>query len=133
MSLPRPPAGRYGPEPDPATRRRRVLALWALGVVSLLTAVWFGVGAAQTPVSWQDVGFRIDGAEQVEVVFDVTRSDPTAEVRCRVEARNASHAQVGVLTVEIPTQSMAIRVTTTVRTSEPAVTGLVDSCWVVAD
>src|SRR5690606_33974953 len=38
----RPPAGRYGPEPDARTRRRRVVLLWTLGLVGLGATVWMG-------------------------------------------------------------------------------------------
>ena len=128
------PPGRYGPAPDPRRRRRTVAALVALGVLGVAVVVWLGLGAAQTPVHWSPVGFRIDGAESVEVTYDVTRLDPSMTVECRVEALNTSHAQVGVVVVEVPPSSDGtVRRTTTVRTSEPAVTGVVDSCWVPED
>lgn len=133
-TAPRPPAGRYGPEPDARRRRRGVAALWALGVVALAVTVWLGLGVARTPVTWQDVGFRIDGAASVEVVYDVQRIDPSVPVRCRVEALAQNHAQVGVVTADVPAaESRTVRVTTTVRTTEQAVTGVVDRCWVAGD
>ena len=126
----RPPAGRYGPEPDESSRRRRVVALWVLGALGLAATVWMGLGLASTPVTWQDVGFRIRG-DTIEVTYDVIRSDPSVAVRCRLEALNVGHAQVGVVTVDLPpgTESV-VRTTTSVRTSEEPVTGVVDSCWV---
>lgn len=128
----RPPVGRYGPEPGPLARRRRVVALWGLGAIGLGATVWMGLGMAATPVTWQDVGFRIDGDAQVEVTYDVVRLDPSAPVECRLQALSVRHAQVGVVTVEVPPGDDAVvRQTTTIRTSEQAVTGVVDSCWVV--
>src|SRR5690606_15851816 len=61
------PVGRYGPAPRRGARRRRVVTLWLLGLAGLAVALWIGMGAARTPVNWQDVGFSIDGAESVEV------------------------------------------------------------------
>jgi hypothetical protein len=125
----RPPAGRYGPEPDGRSRRRRAIALWLLGALGLAATVWLGLDPS-TSVTWQDVGFRIRG-DTIDVTYEVIRADPSVAVRCRLEALNVRHAQVGVVTVDVPpaTESV-VRVTTTVRTSEEPVTGVVDSCWV---
>jgi hypothetical protein len=126
----RPPAGRYGPEPDERSRRLRVIGLWSLGVLGVAGVVWLGLGMARTPVTWQDVGFRIDG-DTIEVTYDVIRIDPAVGVTCRLEALNVRHAQVGVVTIDVPPgASTAVRMTTAIRTSEEPVTGVVDSCWV---
>lgn len=128
-----PPEGRYGPPADPRARRRWVIALWALGVAGVGLAVWLGLRVADTPVTWQDVGFRLE-ADQVEVVTDVTRTDPSVAVSCRIEALSRSHAQVGVVVVDVPpSEARTVRLTTTVRTSSPAVTGVVDQCWAPED
>lgn len=127
----RPPSGRYGPEPDARTHRRGILALWALGLVGVAVVLWLGVGAARTPVTWEDVGFTLDGSTSVEVVFDVHRTDPSVEVSCRLQALNQQYAEVGSLVVDVPAStSRSVRLTTTVATSQSAVTGIVDRCWV---
>lgn len=129
-----PPAGRYGTEPTPGSRRRSVLTLWALGIALLAVTVWFGLGAARTPVTWQDVGFVLDGADQVDVTYTVSRIDPSVPVQCRVHALNVRYGQVGVRTVDVgPSAERTVRLTTTIATSEDAVTGIVDSCWVTED
>jgi len=65
------------------------------------------------------------------VTYDVSRPDPSVGVTCRIEAQSGSHAQVGVVLVDVPGASgRTVRLTTTVRTSEQAVTGIVDECWV---
>ncbi len=126
------PAGRYGRAPRPGARRRRVVALWALAAAGLAVAVWLGLGAARTPVNWQDVGFTLNGSESVEVVFEVSRIDPSVPVECRLQALNHQHAQVGVRTVSLPPSDEPVhRLSAVVDTSEAAVTGLVDRCWVV--
>lgn len=132
MSEPlRPPPGRYGPSPDPGRRRIAVGALWLAGVVGTVGALWLGLGAARTPVTWTDVGFEIDGAEQVVVTFDVARRDASDAVVCTVEALNERYAQVGVVDVEVPAGGEAVRrLQATVRTSEQAVTGLIKTCEV---
>ncbi len=128
----RPPAGRY-PEPDERSRRRWVIGLWSIGLLGVAGVVWMGLGMARTPVTWQDVGFRIDG-DTIDVTYDVIRIDPQVAVTCRLEALNVRHAQVGVVTVDVPPgTSNATRMTTPIRTSEEPVTGVVDSCWVPSD
>lgn len=126
------PVGRYGPAPRRGARRRRAMTLWLLGLAGLAMALWIGLGAARTPVNWQDVGFRIDGAESVEVVFEVSRIDPSVPVECRLQALNQQHAQVGVRTVALRASTQTVhRLSAVVATSEEAVTGVVDRCWVV--
>ncbi|UZN04347.1 DUF4307 domain-containing protein [Cellulomonas sp. S1-8] len=125
---PRPPAGRYGPEPTAGTRRLQRLGLASLVVVAMLVLGWIGSGVLRDPVQWQDVGYRVDGPSSTEVTFDVTSAVGTA-VTCRVQALSASYAQVGVRDVPVPAaQTRTRRVTVTVPTVELAVTGVVDDC-----
>lgn len=129
-ATPTPPPGRYGRAPTPGDHRRTVVLLWALGGATLAVAVWLGLGAAQTPVTWKDVGFTL-GEGRVEVVYDVIRTDASVAVQCRLEALNQAHAQVGVLVVDVaPGQDRVTRLRSVVAVSEPAVTGVVESCWV---
>jgi hypothetical protein len=102
-----------------------------LGVAGVALVVWLALRLASAPVTWSQVGFTIDGSTAVEVVYDVTRPDPAVAVECRVEALNAAHAQVGVVVDDVPGgEAATIRRTTTVQTSERAVTGVVERCWV---
>ena len=126
---PQAPAARY-PGPTAAGRRRARLALWALGAVALLATIWFGLGFGASPVTWQDVGFRVSDTA-IEIDYDVSRPDPSVPVSCRLEALNQRYAQVGVLVVEIPpAEARTVALTSTVQTSERAVTGIVGTCWV---
>ena len=123
------PVDRYGPPPDPRVRRGGVVLLWVVGVLATIAAAWIGYSMASGPVSWADVGFRVDGAEQVEVMYDVSRPDPAVPVRCTLEALNEQYAQVGVLTVDVPPATQrTVRRSDVVRTSELAVTGIVKDC-----
>ncbi|WP_182113291.1 MULTISPECIES: DUF4307 domain-containing protein [unclassified Actinotalea] len=124
-----PPDGRYGTTPGPGARRlqRALVVLLGLGAVAL--AVWTGLGAGAKPVTWKDVGFTV-GDGDIEIVYDVIRPDPSVEVRCRLHALNQQHAQVGVVVVDIgPAEARTVRLASTVAVSEPAVTGVVESCW----
>ena len=123
------PAGRYGPPPDPRSRRRTTLALWTLGVLGLAGALWLGWGQANRGVTWRDVSFAVRGATSVDVVFDVTRPDPGLALRCRVVAVNAAHGEVGVASVDVaPSDAATVRVSTSLLTSETAVSAGVADC-----
>ena len=76
----RPPPGRYEPVPDERRRRAGRAALWVLGALGVAGALWIGIGAARTPVTWSDIGFTIDGPDQVEVVFEVARIQQLQEI-----------------------------------------------------
>ncbi len=125
---PRPPAGRYGPEPTARGRRRTVAALAVLVLAGLALVVWLGLRAAATPVRWNDIGYDVDGTTSVQVTFEVIK-DPDASAVCRVQALSHSHAEVGVQSVTVgPAATQVQRVTTTIPTAEQAVTALVHSC-----
>lgn len=125
----RPPAGRYGPEPRPGAARLRTALLALLGAAAVGVAAWFGLASGDAAVSWKDVGFTIDEGS-VDVVFDVIRPDPSVPAECRLQALNEQHAQVGVVTVAVaPAEDRVQRLRATVAVSEPAVTGVVETCW----
>lgn len=126
------PVGRYGPPPGTG-RRRAVIGIAALAVVATAVVAWLGFGTMTKPVTWKDVGYDVVSDGEVEIVFDVVRRDPGAAVQCRVQALNRHYAQVGVVTVPVaPGDRAAQRERVTVATTERAVTGLVESCWVAS-
>lgn len=129
---PQAPAGRY-PGPTAAGRRRARWAMWALGVVAIAATVWVGLSSGSAPVTWKDVGFRVSDAA-IEIDYDVSRPDPAVPVTCRLEALNQRYAQVGVLVVDVPpAETRTVALTSTVMTSERAVTGVVGACWVTGE
>ena len=128
---PRPPVGRYGPEPTAATRRLQRVGLAALVVVAMIVLAWVGSGVLRDPVQWRDVGYKVEGPGSTRVTFDVT-SDVGTAATCRVVALSSSYAQVGVLDVTVPPADHRTRRTTvTVPTVELAVTGGVEGCRLV--
>lgn len=123
-----PPTGRYGPTPSPARRRAGRLALVVLAVAGVGLVLWIGLGAADTPVRWNEVGYRMVGTDAVDITFDVIQ-EPGATAVCRVQALSESHAEVGVQQVTVgPSSEQTTRVTTTIPVAEPAVTAVVHSC-----
>lgn len=125
---PRPPAGRYGPEPTDGDRRLRRLALALLVVVVMVVLGWIGGAVLRDPVIWQAVGYRVDSPSATEITFQVT-TPVGGSATCRVQALSASYAQVGVLDVPVPpSETRTRRVTVTIPTVEEAVTAVVQSC-----
>jgi hypothetical protein len=117
---------RYGQKPprDPKSFRRFAI----VGVTALtLTAMWFGI-ANYSPVSYQNIGFRVISELQTEVDFELTKP-ANATVVCSVEALNNAFATVGWIELEFgPSELQTIRHTVSLITTELAVTGLVDEC-----
>ena len=133
QSTTRPPAGRYGPEPTARSARRGRIFLVVAAVVGVAVVVWIGLGMAGKPVSYKDVGFKVNGSQSVDVTFEVTKPKEST-VTCTLTALSESYAEVGVRTVEVgPADTATRRVTATVQTTELAVTGIVDSCELVED
>jgi hypothetical protein len=130
-ATPRPPVGRYGPAPDPRRRAAGRVVLGVLLALAVAGAVWIGLKPGTRSVTWDDVGYVVQGPDRVDVTFQVVK-DPEVTVRCTVTALSASYAEVGVVTVEVgPADARSVRQTVEVATQELAVTGVVDRCDVV--
>lgn len=122
------PPDRYGDVPSPHRRRLVVGAVVVLAAAFLLWVLWAGARVAAREVRWSDVGYDVVDDTTVEVTFTVVK-DPGSSAVCTIEALNSRHAQVGLATVEIgPAEERGVVRTTTVRTAERAVTGVVDRC-----
>ncbi len=124
------PPERYG---DLRPGRPRTLArvLTAVfGAVAVGGLAWAAVGIADRDVRWQDVGFRLEGSDEVAVTFDVTVYEG-ATATCTLRALNSRYAVVGQVQVPIETGGKrTVRREVDVLTSEQAVTGGVDTCTV---
>jgi hypothetical protein len=119
-------AQRYGQRPKRDPKQYRVVAIAGV-VLMTMTAMWFGY-ANYSPVTHQDIGFRVISQWQVEVDFELSKPQD-ATVVCSIQALNNSYLAVGYLEVELgPSDFQTNRHTVSVNTTELAVTGLVDEC-----
>lgn len=116
---------RYG-EKQSNPKRTRLLTVIGIALLTAIAA-WFGF-ANYSPLSYQDIGFRVINNTTVEVDFEVTAPAGTVAI-CAIQALNNSFAQVGWVELILPaSESSTNRHTVTLTTTELAVTGLVDEC-----
>ena len=115
-------------------RRLSARARWGLIGAGLLAAtllvVWIVQGQSGAPTS-KDVGFDLVSSAEVTADFEVTR-DPDRAVRCGVEALNQDWAVVGYEEITLPAEPGSERTTAhrlAIRTTNPATTAQVASCW----
>ncbi len=122
---------RYGRTARSAKTNRTIGVLAGIGFATVLGAwLWWG-GVLETPsqLQYRDIAHTIVDDTEVSVTYEIT-SAPGTEVSCAVHALNASYGIVGWRIVDIPAGERWTRVfDTTLRTSEPAVTGLLYECW----
>ncbi|TAL41335.1 MAG: DUF4307 domain-containing protein [Salinibacterium sp.] len=124
-------AARYGRTPAAARRTRWVVGASALAFIVVFVAwlVWGGLLQAPAQLEASDIGHRILSDRAVSVTWQVT-VEPHTETRCAVQALNSSFGIVGWVVVDVPASETRTRqFTETVRTAEPAVTGLIYRCW----
>jgi len=120
---------RYGRTVSP--RRRTAILVSTIAAIIALTIAWF-VWANPTGIGPQavgrDTGFILE-EDRVTVMFDVSFT-PEHAGACAVQALDKGFAIVGwkVVTFDaVPEETRSAEVT--FRTTSPAVTGLVSSCW----
>ncbi|MEL0273450.1 MAG: DUF4307 domain-containing protein [Pontimonas sp.] len=122
---------RYGRTARSAKTNRTIGVVAGIGFAAVLgTWLWWG-GVLETPsqLQYRDVAHTIVDDTEVSVTYEITAA-PGTEVSCAVHALNASYGIVGWRIVDIPAGERWTRVfDTTLRTSEPAVTGLLYECW----
>ena len=122
-------SARYG---RPASRTRRTLAMGAIGVLVAVALAWFAWAAysGRQSATGSDVGFVVVDDGTVRVTFDVTK--PKAKsATCTVQAMDPWFSVVGTVRVQIgPAEHDVVRQTATVRTTNRATTGRVQSCSV---
>lgn len=117
---------RYGQKPAGNKLRNTLLATF--GVVLLTAAAAYFGFANYSPVSYNDIGYRVLSNTSIEIDFEVSKPID-ASVICSIQALNNSYGVVGWKQVEIgPTETKTSAITVTLVTTEAAVTGLVDDC-----
>lgn len=132
-----PATDRYGTSaPSPRKQRAGIIALWALGIATTVTAGWLGwTMATGQPFSVQDYGYKVVSSEQVDVTFLVTK-DADVKLTCAITALNPGYAEVGRRDVIIDRgdgPSDSEKFTVSVRTSQEATTGILDGCSTLED
>lgn len=122
---------RYGRTRGRRIRTRTVAIVAGGGVLLVAVAwvLWVGLFGATSSIETQDVGFTVVDPHTIDVRSQLS-TDPGTKVSCSIEALNEKFAIVGWKVVELPAASVRNRVfTERVRTSEPAVSGSIGSCW----
>lgn len=122
---------RYGRTRSRRVRARTIAIIAGAGVliVALAWVVWVGLFTPSASIETQDVGFTVVDSHTIDLTEQVS-ADPGSRVSCSFEALNEKFAIVGWKVVELPPATTRNRVfTERLRTSEPAVSGLIGSCW----
>lgn len=122
---------RYGRSPTRQRRGRLLGIVAAIGVTVVVVAwvVWVGLLGPNASLGSRDLGYSLVGDDAVEVRYEVTVAAGKT-VSCAVQALNDTFAIVGWKVVAISASDTGTRqFRETLRTSEPAVTGLIYRCW----
>ncbi|WPF83153.1 DUF4307 domain-containing protein [Sanguibacter sp. 4.1] len=113
------------------SRTTQVRLAVAAVTVAVLSIAWVTMGPTASTVRGKDFGYSVKGPEAVDITFDVAKPEDSTVV-CTVEALNENYAQVGTKEVTIgPAEVSEARYTTTIATTELAVTAVVDECVLV--
>jgi hypothetical protein len=133
------PADRYGDRVDKggrATGRQRWpwVAVACFTVIVVGFAAWSALRGAGSDVYSSDLGVRVIDAGTAEVTWSVHPPAGRGAV-CTIRALNARLDEIGRLDVEVSAASVTrdgtagtLRLTTRLRTSEPAVGGGAKAC-----
>lgn len=122
---------RYGRTPDAERRTRRLMIIAGVVFAAVFTAwvVWGGLSGTNAELEVRDLGYANATETSIEVRWEVSVA-PGTPVNCAVQALNESFGIVGWRIVELPASPERTRVLVeTLRTAEPAVTGLPYRCW----
>jgi hypothetical protein len=121
---------RYGRTPG-AHRRRRVVAIVAAAAVAVVVTAWVAWAGLLSPAATVEVsttGYE-HGHDSVIVHYRLTTDAGTAST-CAVEALDEGFGVVGWRVVDVPPSAQRSRLLSTeVRISQPATTGLICRCW----
>ena len=122
---------RYGRTPGRRLRARWIAVIVGGGVAIVVVAwvVWAGLLGTTASIETQDIGATVVDASTIDLREQVT-VDPGTRVTCTFEALDKEFAIVGWKGVQLPPASERNRVLTErLRTSAPAESGLIGSCW----
>ena len=122
---------RYGRTPRRRRRGRLVAVLAAIFVVVVVVAwvIWVGLFGPGASLENRDLGYKLVGSDTVDVHSEVT-VDAGRTVSCAVQALAEDFSIVGWKVIDLPPSDQRTRqFHTELRTTEPAVTGLIYRCW----
>ena len=122
---------RYGRTRGRRIRTRTIAIIAGAGVLLVAVAwvLWVGLFGATASIETQDIGYTVVDSHTIDIRSQVS-TDPGTTVSCSIQALNEKFAIVGWKVIELPAVTERNRVfTERVRTSEPAVSGLIGSCW----
>jgi hypothetical protein len=122
---------RYGRSPL-VTRRRRLIAVVVAAAFVVVFAAWVVFAAFDgngSKLETRDLGYTVGSDRQVDVQYTISVAAGT-RVSCAVQAQSEKFAIVGWKVVDLPpADRFTSTYTTSLATSERAVTGLIYQCW----
>ena len=135
QELPEQIAQRYGKSPQQEGQRRRAIIITASLITALFAtwAIWAGLTANNDPAV-KTASFKVINQTSTTVSFVVTKP-ANSTVVCAVQALKEDYGIVAHKEVLIPASGsedssvIDVPYKATLRTTELAVTGLVDRCW----
>ena len=135
QSLPEQIAQRYGRSPQQEAQRRRSVIIAASLITALFVvwAIWANLTAKNEP-TFKTSSFEIIDSSNMSVSFVVTKPANSSAI-CAIQALKEDYGVVAYKEVKIPATSPEdgsisdVPLTVSLRTTELAVTGLVDRCW----
>jgi hypothetical protein len=135
QELPEQIAQRYGKSPQQEGQRRRAIIITASLITALFAAwaIWAGLTANNDPAV-KTASFKVINQTSTTVSFVVTKP-ANSTVVCAVQALKEDYAIVAHKEVIVPASGsedstiIDVPFKATLRTTELAVTGLVDRCW----
>jgi len=122
---------RYGRTPARRLRARWIAVIvgGAVAIVVVAWVLWAGLFGTTASIETQDIGATVVDDSTVDLREQIT-VDPGTRVTCTFEALDKEFAIVGWKVVHLPPANERNRVLTErLRTSAPAESGLIGSCW----
>lgn len=127
------PTARYGRQ-TMTRRTRRWLAAGLTALVVVLGVVIAAVAFSRfgsSDVKGEMAGYELVDPHTVDVTISVTRDDPSRPAVCIVRARSRDGDETGRRELLVPPSSeTTVQVTTTVKSSRPAVIGDIYGCGI---
>jgi Domain of unknown function (DUF4307) len=122
---------RYGRTKNWKLRNRAVFVILGVVIVVVFTAwvVWGGLLTPGAQIDTDDIGSVVHSSSLTTVRYQLA-VDPGTAVKCAAEALDENFSVVGWKIIDVPASDAHTRVLSTdVRTTQRAASGLIYSCW----